>query len=52
MTAADFKPVVIRDTSPSRLRFSPLRMSVAQRLVPVTVLVAILWLAIALVVRS
>ncbi|MGY4476935.1 hypothetical protein [Bradyrhizobium sp. USDA 3364] len=52
MTAANSKPAAMRDNDTSRLRFSPLRTGVAHRLIPITMLVAILWLAIALVVRS
>jgi hypothetical protein len=52
MTAANSKPAAIRDNDMSRLRFSPLRTGVALRLIPIAMLVAILWLAIALVVGS
>ncbi|MGY3484357.1 hypothetical protein ACVW1C_002240 [Bradyrhizobium sp. USDA 4011] len=52
MTAANSEPAAIRDNDTSRLRFSPLRTGVAHRLIPVAMLAAILWLAIALVVGS
>jgi hypothetical protein len=53
MTAADSEPIAIgRDDGTARIRFSPLRTGVANRLILVAMLTAILWTAIALVIGS
>jgi len=51
MMAADSEPIAVRgDDGTARVRFSPLRTGVANRLILVAVLAAILWTAIALVI--
>jgi hypothetical protein len=53
MTAVDSKRMAIRGADgAARIRFSQLRTGVANRLILVAMLAAILWTAIALVTRS